>query len=79
MWHEHSPNTWVIQDKRGRVIALVHFKPSTGLYSAQRQNKALGLYITLEAAQSAALSQCSIKKFFQTKPQKTVQDAPWDT
>jgi hypothetical protein len=71
-WIEHTPTTWIIEDKARHVVAYVCCNTKTNLYSAHKHDRSLGYYASLEAAQCAAQPQ------MKTKPTKTPQDLPWN-
>jgi hypothetical protein len=87
-WHQHNHNTWIIEDQQQHVVALAQYNQQTELYSAQIHTTVLGLYTSLEAAQSAAkplIHQALQHKITKLKTQhepfsaKTPENMPWDS
>lgn len=79
-WIEHTLNTWIVEDKASRIVALIKYRPRTSLYCVKQHHKKIGYYRTLEAAKMAAdLYTQSVEEISQTKPtRKPPQDLPWN-
>jgi hypothetical protein len=75
-WQEHTPTTWIIEDKARHVVAYVCCNTKTNLYSAHKHNRSLGYYASLEAAKTAAQPHLAKTKTQQTK---TTNSEPWNS